>query len=113
VIDEGDPDWPALRQYHLHGFRNRPHEYHNGGIWPIWLGWFALALGRHGRLADLERLRTILADRLAAQPGYDFEEYLHGITGAPGGTPGMAYSATGQLLMDVAGDPQRMALLVP
>ncbi|MEO7962727.1 MAG: hypothetical protein ABIT38_02325, partial [Gemmatimonadaceae bacterium] len=31
VINEGDPDWPALRRYHLHGFRNAPHEYHNGG----------------------------------------------------------------------------------
>jgi hypothetical protein len=35
VIDETHADWPALRRYHLHDFRNRPHEYHNGGVWPI------------------------------------------------------------------------------
>lgn len=113
VIADGDADWPALRRYHLHGFRNRPHEYHNGGIWPIWLGWLALALARHGRLPDLERLRTSLARRLDSVPRYDFEEYLHGLTGAPGGTSGMAYSATGVMLMDAPRAPQRLALLLP
>jgi hypothetical protein len=83
VIDEGHPDWPALRRYHLHGFRNRPHEYHNGGVWPIWLGWLALALADAGRESDAARLRTSLHERLAAQPGFDFEEYLHGLTGPP------------------------------
>ncbi|HEY0779978.1 MAG TPA: hypothetical protein VGD56_18580, partial [Gemmatirosa sp.] len=84
VIDEGDPDWPALRRYHLFAFRNRPYEYHNGGIWPIWLGWLALALARLGRTGDLARLRALVAARLAALPGYAYEEYLHGVTGAPG-----------------------------
>ena len=113
VIDEGHPDWPALERYHLHGFRNRPHEYHNGGIWPIWLGWLALALARHGRLADLERLRTVFASRLGAIEQYGFEEFLHGVTGKPGGTAQMAYSATGVLLLDVADSSERLHLLAP
>ncbi len=113
VIDEGHPDWPALQRYHLHGFRNRPHEYHNGGVWPIWLGWLALALARHGRSADLQRLRDTVAAALAASPGYAFEEYLHGATGRPGGMPHMAYSATGLLLMQLADSPERLALLRP
>ena len=111
VIDEGHPDWPALQRYHLHGFRNRPHEYHNGGIWPIWLGWLAFALARHGRFDDLDRLRTTLASRLAAIGRYGFEEFLHGLTGSPGGTAQMAYSATGLLLVDVAGSADRVSLL--
>lgn len=111
VIDEGHPEWDALQRYHLHGFRNRPHEYHNGGIWPIWLGWLALALARHGRLTDLDRLRTTLASRLATPGRYGFEEFLHGLTGEPGGTAGMAYSATGVLLLHVAGSPEPLALL--
>ena len=114
VIDAGDPDWPALRQYHLHGFRNQPHEYHNGGIWPIWLGWLGIAFARHGRVADLERLRVVLGDRLSNMaPAYRFEEFLHGVSGAPGGMPGMACSAAGLLLLDVAAAPRRLSLLVP
>ena len=113
VIQEGHPDWPALRAYHLHGFRNRPHEYHNGGVWPIWLGWLALALAHTGRTADLARLRALVEARLAAQADFAFEEYWHGLTGAPGGTPSMAYTATGLLFLRMADDASTLALLRP
>ncbi len=102
VIEEGDADWPALRRYHLYAFRNRPHEYHNGGVWPIWLGWLALALARTGRPRDLARLRALVADRVAAHPAYAFDEYLHGVTSTPGGTTRMAYSATGFVFLQLA-----------
>lgn len=111
VIAEGHPDWPALTRYHLHGFRNRPHEYHNGGIWPIWLGWLSLALARHDRTPDVERLDAALRRRLPAD--YGFEEYLHGVTGEPGGVAGMAYSATGLLFVSEARAPRRLELIRP
>jgi len=113
TIEEGDPDWPALSRYHLHGFRNRPYEYHNGGIWPIWLGWLSLALARHGHADALERLRIVAARALASLPEFAFEEYLHGRTGAPGGTPHMAYTATGITLLRIAASGADAALLWP
>lgn len=113
VIEEGDHDWPALRAYHLHDFRNEPHEYHNGGVWPIWLGWLALALARAGRAADLTRLRALVLRRLSADPDFDFQEYLHGVTGMPGGMRHMAYSATGLLFLHVADAPVTLDLLAP
>ena len=113
VIEEGHPDWPELSRYHLHGFRNRPHEYHNGGIWMIWLGWLALALARTGRTQDVGRLRDVIAARLASAGTYAFEEYFHGRTGQPAGTPQMAYSATGVVFMQVAATPARLRLLEP
>ena len=113
VIEEGHPDWPALRAYHLHGFRNRPHEYHNGGVWPIWLGWLGLALARAGREPDLMRLRALTQARLDALPDFAFEEYLHGVTGAPGGTTSMAYTATGLVFLSVADAPSALELLAP
>jgi hypothetical protein len=111
VIEETDADWPALRRYHLHDFRNRPHEYHNGGIWPIWLGWLALGLARAKRADDLARLRRLIEGHLAALPDYAFEEYLHGRTGKPGGIPRMAYSATGLTFLRVAGTEAHLRLL--
>lgn len=110
VIDETHPDWPALRRYHLHGFRNEPYEYHNGGIWPVWLGWLALALARAGREAELARLRAIAADRFA-RDDFRFDEYLHGVTGAPGGVQRMAYSATGVVFLALADSPRAAELL--
>jgi hypothetical protein len=111
VIDETHPEWPALRRYQLLGFRNRPHEYHNGGIWPIWLGWLSLALVRHGRPDDLERLRELVARALDGAKDFQFQEYLHGVTGAPGGTPSMAYTATGLVFLRLAGSPAQAGVL--
>ena len=110
VIDVGHPDWPALERYQLHGFRNRPHEYHNGGIWPIWLGWLALALGKARQHDALARLRTLAADAMGAGPGFRFAEYLHGRTLAPGGTEQMAYTATGIVFLAVADQRRAPAL---
>lgn len=111
VINEGDPDWPALSRYHLHGFRNRPHEYHNGGVWPVWLGWLALALGHAARASGLSRLRALVQERVNAMGTFDFPEFLHGETGAPLGTPHMAYTATGVVFLHVADAPATSHLL--
>ena len=113
VIEEGDADWAALRRYHLHGFRNAPHEYHNGGIWPIWLGWLALALAAAGRMEELEALRSATRAALSLATPFAFDEFLHGISGRPGGTPQMAYTATGLTFLRVAGSPRQLQLLAP
>lgn len=110
VITEQDPDWPALRQYHLHDFRNHPHHYHNGGIWPIWLGWLALAFARAGRADAAEALHRLVV-RHTSPVEWQFHEYLHGVTLAPGGVPHMAYSAAGLLLLANAHSPVTHRLL--
>lgn len=110
VIDENDPDWPALSRYHLHGFRNRPHEYHNGGIWPIWLGWLALAFAQHGRHDDVQRLSALVGKQLASLEHFAFEEYFHGRTGEALGTRSMAYTATGLLMLHYAATERPLAL---
>ena len=111
VVNEGDPDWAALQRYQLHGFRNRPHEYHNGGIWPIWLGWLALALALTERRESLDQLAGAAACVISASDAYEFTEYFHGQSGVALGTPHMAYSATGIVFLDVALTPRRLGLL--
>lgn len=111
VIHEDDADWPALRRYHLHAFRNAPHEYHNGGIWPIWLGWLALALALGGHDDALARLRDTTARAIGALQDFAFEEFLHGLSGAAGGTAHMAYSATGLTFLRLADAPAVRRLL--
>jgi glycogen debranching enzyme len=113
VIDEAHPDWPALRRYHLHAFRNRPHEYHNGGVWPVWLGWLALASRTRGRAGDARAPARARRGKLARRRAFAFEEYLHGVTGEPGGTPHMAYTATGLVLLRAAGSDAQRRLFAP
>ncbi|MEO8623494.1 MAG: glycoside hydrolase 100 family protein [bacterium] len=110
VIDESHADWPALARYHLHGFRNRPHEYHNGGIWLIWLGWLGLAFARINRDDDRRTLHDLVDTHLRSLPDFAFEEYFHGQTGAPAGTKRMAYSATGIVFLHAA-QAGRLSLL--
>ena len=111
VIDPMHSDWPALQRYHLHAFRNLPYEYHNGGIWPIWLGWLALAFAQSGRARHLELLREQVNAHLGRLAHFDFEEFLHGASGAPGGTPRMAYTATGLVFLRLAGCERQARLL--
>jgi hypothetical protein len=113
VIAEDHWDWAALRRYHLFDFRNRPYEYHNGGIWPIWLGWLATALRITARESDLARLRSLVEARLAEHADFEFAEFLHGRTNVPGGSRGMAYSATGLVLLHVAVNATQLELLAP
>lgn len=113
VIDEGNALWPALRRYHLHDFRNAPHEYHNGGIWPIWLGWLALAYAQAGMTEALGRLQALTIARVGDGATFAFEEYLHGLTGEARGTPQMAYSATGLVFMKLASAPATQQFFAP
>ncbi|GAC1657876.1 MAG: hypothetical protein NVS4B3_24850 [Gemmatimonadaceae bacterium] len=110
VIDETHPDWPALSRHFLFEFRNRPYEYHNGGIWLIWVGWLALALARTHRGADLHRLQRVVEERLGPIAEFQFDEFLHGKTGMPGGTTGMAYSAAGVVFLNPAAHARAEAL---
>ena len=61
----------------------------------------------------VERLRSAVAGRLGTITHYGFEEYLHGLTGVPGGTPQMAYTATGLLFLQLAASPARLSVLEP
>lgn len=113
VIGPGDVGWPALTRYHLFEFRNRPSEYHNGGVWPIWLGWLALGFKRLDMTNALNALTRLLAQRLDADSAYAFTEYWHGETGQALGVEQMAYSATGVVMTAHAATASSLSPLVP
>lgn len=102
VITAGDAGWEALSNYHLFDFKNKPHHYHNGGIWLIWLGWLALALYENGRIDALARLGQRIDAVLTSQENFQFEEYFDGLELKPGGENRMAYSASGLLMLQKA-----------
>ena len=49
VISEGDTDMKELKKNFAYRFRNIPHEFHNGGLWPVWNGWVIAALKKYGK----------------------------------------------------------------
>ena len=96
-VRDGDAAWGALRANVRDTFSNHPGHYHNGGLWPVVNGWWAVAQARHGRAA------APLAARIeAANAAGDFPEYLDAAAGQPRGTPRLAWSAAASVLARAA-----------
>ncbi len=102
AITEQDTEWDMLSKYHLFDFKNKPHHYHNGGIWWIWLGWLAITLASFGKKASLQRLAKNAFNYLDNTPQFNFEEYLSADKLRPCGTAKLCYTATGIIFLALA-----------
>ena len=91
-IYPGSPDW---REYYRSRNLNLPHQYHNGGIWPMIGGFHVAALVKQGWQTDAEHLLLDLARacQRGAFDAWEFNEWLHGETGNPMGYAYQAWSA--------------------
>lgn len=92
-IYPGESNW---RDYYRSRNLNLPHQYHNGGIWPMIGGFHVAALVRHGWQSEAERLLVALADtnRQGVNADWEFNEWLHGSSGHPMGFAKQAWSAS-------------------
>jgi len=92
-IQPGDRDWREY--YRTEHELNLPDQYHNGGIWPWVGGLYVVALvraGRHEKAKDA-LFQLALANRLGKKREWEFNEWLHGISGEPRGSADQAWSA--------------------
>jgi glycogen debranching enzyme len=89
------PDHRHWREYYRNRNLNLPHQYHNGGIWPMVGGFYVAALVKAGRAAEAEHqlARLAEANRQGLRREWEFNEFLHGLTGRPLGAVGNAWSA--------------------
>jgi glycogen debranching enzyme len=92
-IYPGESDW---REYYRSRNLNLPHQYHNGGIWPMIGGFHVAALVRHTWRTIAERALVALADanRQGLNDQWEFNEWLHGASGHPMGYAQQAWSAS-------------------
>lgn len=101
VISTDDDGWDDLKVAFSYNFKNRPHEFHNGGLWPMLTGFHAADLAQRGKR---EMARTYLAGiaeanrmEMAGTP-WGFPEYLNGKHLTPGGNRGQGWSASAYLM---------------
>lgn len=89
------PNQSEWRDYYRSRNLNLPHQYHNGGIWPMIGGFHVAALTRHAWMDEAERLLLLLAqaNRQTLGDSGEFNEWLHGQTGHPMGFAQQAWSA--------------------
>ncbi len=101
VITPKDSDWSELQVGFSNTFRNQPHEYQNGGLWPMITGFYVADLAQRG-LRDQARafllgIHRANALELDGEP-WSFPEYVDGEKFTAGGTPQMAWSAAAAII---------------
>jgi glycogen debranching enzyme len=108
-IYPGESNW---REYYRSRNLNLPHQYHNGGIWPMIGGFHVAALVRHGWLAEARQLLVALAEanRQGIGQEWEFNEWMHGESGHPMGFAQQAWSAAMFLYADAVVRSGRLLL---
>jgi len=102
-IQDTDPLMRNLKNNFAYTFRNQPNEFHNGGVWPVWNGFFIGILQQFDHDFSME-LKTALGNAcyLAVHAGHkwEFNECIHAKTGLPNGVPKCSWSAAGYILAE-------------
>jgi len=101
VIQPVDKDWEDLQITFSYSFKNRPYEFHNGGLWPMITGFYVADLARRGKLIHAEKmLDSIHRANAMAMDGrpWSFPEYVNGQTFLPGGNSYQCWSASAALM---------------
>ena len=100
VVFPQDTDWKLLENNYSYNFKNKPYHFHNGGSWPIFLGWRSYALSGKG-IKDIQAKILNQYEELLTAKGSTFKEYYTTDALLPSGTDKLCFSASGYLLMTV------------
>lgn len=98
VITSDDLLWEALKNNYNYSFKNHPHHYHNGGIWPVWMGWLALGAGMSGA-SDLPETMLDAWMDIENLEEISFCEYISSDTLTKSGKKRLCYSASGLIFL--------------
>ena len=105
VIMNEDVSMLQLKNNYAYTFRNHPHEFHNGGLWPVWNGFAVAALSR-GKAMQAANKLTGNIHKANVKGGVDgawgFFENIHGLTGMPIGIKECTWSAAGAVIAEQA-----------
>ncbi len=99
VITEESEDWNLLKDNYSFSFKNKPGAFHNGGIWPVWMGLFCLGLAKNGLQKEAEAIIAGFTETISENPDWDFQEYINAKTFEVGGKTQMGYTASGIVFM--------------
>jgi len=90
-ITNGSKDW---REYYRNGNLNQPNQYHNGGIWPFVGGFYVASLVANENIAEAEEnLQKLAQANYQGKEPWEFNEWLHGVSGRAMGAAKQAWSA--------------------
>ncbi len=101
IIEPIDRDWTELHMTFSYSFKNKPYEYHNGGLWPMLTGFYVSDLAGRGQSETAERfcLGIDQANALTMEgEDWSFPEYVHGKELTAEGTRHQGWSAAAAVM---------------
>ncbi len=110
IIDHKDKLWKDLENNYSFTFKNNPHHFHNGGIWPVMMGLFILAFRNFKDSAILDNMAHSYLQLLKSED-YAFYEYIDSKEFKPGGQENLCFSAAGTIFM--LADKKNIPFLFP
>jgi len=96
-ISPGDNDW---RDYYIDHLLNLPNHYHNGGIWPFVGGFWVCVLSKlkSKNIAKEALYKLAATNKQGIEAEWEFNEWLHGVSGQAMGAAHQAWSASSYIL---------------
>ena len=104
IIDTKSTDWNLLEGNYSFDFKNHPGDFHNGGIWPVWMGLLCLGLAKNGMTDVSNKIIESFLKIISKDPLWKFQEYINSKTMKLGGKTQMGYTASGIVFMKLAKD---------
>ena len=98
-IEQGSGDWHLLEHNYSYDFKNHPGSFHNGGIWPVWMGLFSLGLSIRGLEGASSKITDAYTALLSESGDAHFREYYRSTDLQPDGKQQMGYTASGVVFM--------------
>lgn len=102
IIDEKSTDWFLLKGNYSFDFKNTPGDFHNGGIWPVWMGLFCYGLTQQGMKEKAREIVHSFSKSINNNPDWNFQEYLRTPNLQLAGKTHMGYTASGIVFMKLA-----------
>ncbi|RQO32979.1 hypothetical protein DBR39_23895 [Chryseobacterium sp. KBW03] len=100
IVFPNSTDWNLLENNYSYDFKNQPYHFHNGGSWPIYLGWLCLGLKKRN-YHEISLKIVNQYEKLLTEKGASFREYYSTDQLIPSGTNHLCFSASGYLLMKI------------
>ena len=94
VVQFEGREMEELKNNFAYRFRNKPGEFHNGGLWPVWNGLMCAALKLSGNEDSQKKLRDKMVT-IVSKNNFEMNECYHVKTGTPCGVHECAWSGAG------------------
>lgn len=98
-VTEEQAWYQVLSSNFSYEFKNKPHHYQNGGMWPMVNGWWGSALCNAGWESEARELLQNI-HHFNQKKEWGFYEYGDSKEGNPHGTSQMAFSASGAVILN-------------